>query len=166
MRTTTLEIHQTCAASEYPRPAHKQRRLLALLLLLAAASPTSADPLSINWSKIAGGGGASAGGSFALIGTIGQADASGPLTNGQYAVRGGFWVLPQAVQMVGAPTLTIVPAAPGQATLSWSPAIPGFILQETLNLALPSWSDAPSGATNPVTVTSVLPAKFYRLIKR
>src|SRR6266481_8271469 len=57
----------------------------------------------------------------ALSGTIGQPDASGPLTNGQYSVRGGFWTLPVAVQVIGSPTLTIAPAGPGQATLSWSP---------------------------------------------
>ena len=39
------------------------------------------------------------------------------MTNGQYSVTGGFWVLPVAVQSVGAPLLTIVPAAPGQAAI-------------------------------------------------
>jgi len=35
------------------------------------------------------------------------------MTNGQYALTGGFWVLPQAEQSLGAPTLTIVPGASG-----------------------------------------------------
>ena len=51
-----------------------------------------------------------------MSGTIGQPDAGGPMTNGQYSITGGFWVLPVAVQVTGAPTLTIVPAAAGQAT--------------------------------------------------
>jgi len=32
-----------------------------------------------------------------------MADAGGPMTNGQYSVAGGFWVLPTAVQVTGAP---------------------------------------------------------------
>lgn len=40
---------------------------------------------SIDWSKI-GGGGTSTHGQFAVSGTIGQPDASGPMTNGSYSV--------------------------------------------------------------------------------
>ena len=80
----------------------------------------------------------STGGVYSVSGTIGQPDAGRPLTNGQYSVTGGFWALPIAVQTVGVPLLTIVPAAPGQATISWTPATPGFVLQETLILAPPT----------------------------
>ena len=39
---------------------------------------------------------------------------NGPVTGtNYYSVTGGFWALPIAVQTVGAPLLTIVPAAPG-----------------------------------------------------
>jgi len=120
---------------------------------------------AIDWSKIAGGGGTSTGGVYSVSGTIGQADAGGPLTNGQYSVTGGFWVLPVAVQTVGAPLLTIVPATPGQATISWTPATPGFVLQETVSLAPSNWVNSASGVTNPITVPAVLPMKFYRLVK-
>ena len=118
---------------------------------------------TIDWHKIAGGGGTSTGGAFSVSGTIGQHDAGGPMTNGSYALTGGFWALPGAVQTVGAPFLTIVPAAPGQATISWTPATPGFVLQETPGLAPSNWVNSASGATNPITVPAVLPAKFYRL---
>jgi len=84
---------------------------------------------------------------------------------GQYSVTGGFWALPTAVQVTGAPTLTIFTAAPGQATISWTPATPGFVLQESLSLSPANWTNAPSGATNPVTVPAGLPVKFYRLSK-
>lgn len=42
---------------------------------------------------IAGGGGASSGGAFAVSGTIGQADADPlhPATGGVFAISGGFW---------------------------------------------------------------------------
>lgn len=107
----------------------------------------------------------STGGVYAVSGTIGQSDAGGPLTNGSYAVTGGFWALPIAVPTAGAPTLVIVPAAPGIATISWMPVTPGFVLQETLSLAPTNWMNSISGATNPVNVPAVLPSKFYRLFK-
>jgi hypothetical protein len=42
---------------------------------------------------IAGGGGQSSGGAFAIQGTIGQADADPlqPSTGGVFAISGGFW---------------------------------------------------------------------------
>jgi hypothetical protein len=120
---------------------------------------------SIDWYKIAGGGGTSTNGQYSLSGTIGQPDAGGPMTNGQFAITGGFWGLPTAVQVTGAPTLAIVPAGPGFATVSWAPPTPGFVLQETWSLSSSNWTNAPSGATNPVTVPATLPTKFYRLTK-
>jgi hypothetical protein len=62
-----------------------------------------------------------------------------------------------------APTLTIVRTPPTQATISWTPATPGFVLQEKTNLTSGNWSNSPSGSTNPITVPATLPAKFYRL---
>ena len=134
-------------------------------LVLPLCPNAHAQNYSIEWFKIAGGGGTSTGGVYSVSGTIGQPDAGGPLTNGQYSVTGGFWVLPIAVQTVGGPFLTIVPAAPGQATLSWTPATPGFVLQETLSLAPSNWVNSASGAANPITVPAAVPSKFYRLRK-
>ena len=87
------------------------------------------------------------------------------MTNGQYSVTGGFWALPTAVQVTGAPTLAIVRAAPGQATISWTPNTPGFVLQETAVRSPANWTNSPSGATNPITVPATLPTTFYRLFK-
>jgi len=120
---------------------------------------------SIDWFTIDGGGGTSSGGVYTVSGTIGQPDAGGPLTNGQFSVTGGFWVLPQAVQVVGAPMLSIVPSTPGHATISWSPNTPGFVLQETWSLASPNWTNSPSGSTNPITIPTTVPARFFRLFK-
>src|SRR5688572_6260636 len=93
---------------------------------------------AISWSTIDGGGGPGTGGpmvgiNYSVSGTIGQPDAGTTMTNGQYSVTGGFWAVPQAVQTIGSPTLTIAPAGAGQATIAWSPATPGFVLQETAN---------------------------------
>ena len=125
----------------------------------------SAQTYSIDWFTIDGGGGTSTGGVYTVTGTIGQPDAGGPMTNGQYSVTGGFWALPTAIQVIGAPTLTIVPATPGNATISWTPNTPGFVLQQTLSLSPTNWVNSPSGATNPIVVPATLPTTFYRLFK-
>jgi hypothetical protein len=135
-----------------------------LMLLISLTTLARAQSYSIDWFTIDGGGGTSTGSVYSVSGTIGQPDAGGPMTNGQYSVIGGFWVLPQAVQVTGAPTLAIAPAAPGFATISWTPATPGFVLQETVNLDA-GWTNSASGATNPVTVPASGPLKFYRLRK-
>ena len=141
------------------------KTISTLALLLAWAGLAQAQTHSIDWSKIAGGGGTSTGGVYFVSGTIGQPEAGGALTNGQYSITGGFWVLPQAVQVSGAPSLTIARATSGQTTVSWSPATAGFVLQENLNLSPTNWVNSPSAATNPVTVPASGPAGFYRLHK-
>ncbi len=145
------------------------RQFSISLLLLALAGfgqlVASAQNYAIDWHKIAGGGGTSTGGVYSVSGTIGQPDAGGPMTNGQYSITGGFWVLPTVIQTGGAPTLTIVPATPGNATLSWTPNTPGWILQETWVLSPANWTNSPSGATNPIVVSATGPARFYRLFK-
>jgi hypothetical protein len=132
---------------------------------LSLAVAAHAQQFTIDWHTIDGGSGTSTGGVYAVSGTIGQPDAGGPMTGGNFSLTGGFWALPIAVPTPGTPTLQIVRGAPGLATISWNPATPGFVLQMSDNLATPNWSDAPSGAANPVTVPAALPSKFYRLRK-
>ena len=141
------------------------RSLVASLAFASAALTVHSQIYSIDWFTIDGGGGTSTGGVYSVSGTIGQPDAGGPMTNGQYSVTGGFWALPNAVQTTNAPTLTIVLATPGNATISWTPNPPGFVLQETWVLSPTNWTNSPSGATNPITVPTTLPIKFYRLFK-
>jgi hypothetical protein len=138
---------------------------LALVAGVLSPPVLLAQPYSIDWFTIDGGGGTSTGGVYLVSGTIGQPDAGGPMTNGQYSVTGGFWALPTAVQTTGSPKLTIVPATPGNATISWTPATPGFVLQETWVLSPPNWTNSTSGTTNPIVVPATLPSKFYRLFK-
>ena len=61
------------------------------------------------------------------------------------------------------PVLSITPAAPGFATISWTPATSGFVLQSSTTLPGGVWTDAPSGETNGVTIALSAPARFYRL---
>lgn len=139
--------------------------ILTFIILTLLSRATASAQYANNSHTIDGGGGTSTGGVYSVRGTIGQPDAGGPLTNGQYSVTGGFWALPQAVQNTNAPTLTIIPATPGNATISWTPATPGFVLQETWVLSPANWTNSLSGATNPITVPAMWPAKFYRLFK-
>lgn len=135
------------------------------VLTILGLLPVRAQTYSIDSHTIDGGGGTSTGGVYSVSGTIGQPDAGGPMTNGQYSVTGGFWALPTAVQTADAPFLTIAPATSGQAKISWTPATPGFVLQESVSVAPAAWTNSPSGATNPIVVPATVPGKFYRLFK-
>jgi hypothetical protein len=138
-----------------------------VMLACFSVGLSASAQFSIDWFKISGGGGSSASGAFSITGTIGQADANEPaMTGGSFSLIGGFWSLPIAVPTSGAPLLKIAPATPGFATISWIPNTPGYVLQISPSLALPSWSLATSGATNPITVPASFPARFYRLIKQ
>lgn len=82
---------------------------------------------------------------------------------GGYSV-GTIFKLELAAAAMG-PLLTIVPGAPGFATVSWTPNDTNFVLQETLSLSPANWTNSPSGSTNPVVVSATLPTKLYRLLK-
>ena len=110
-----------------------------ILLPLAFSLPALGQSYSIDWHKIAGGGGTSTGGVFTVTGTIGQPDASGAMTGPGYSLTGGFWSL-YAVQTPGAPLLTITYIG-NQAVVSWSPSVTGWILQTNANLATPTWGN-------------------------
>ena len=56
--------------------------LTIIAISLGGARAATAQNYAINWWKIAGGGGTSAGGAYQLSGTVGQSDASGALTGG------------------------------------------------------------------------------------
>ncbi len=69
--------------------------VIGLSALVTGAAPAQDGPVpafAINWYTVDGGGGASSGGTFQLVGTIGQSDAS-PVaqTGGPFSFSGGFW---------------------------------------------------------------------------
>jgi len=151
---------------ERPESTPWKRPQLPLLVLMAALGFPAAAQYSIDWHTIDGGGGTSSGGVYSVSGTIGQPDAGPPMTGGPYTVMGGFWALPEAVQTPGAPLLSLTPTSAGFATISWAPATgTNWVLQQSSSLSPAAWTNAPSGATNPVVVPATLPAKFYRLQK-
>ena len=66
--------------------------LTTMAALPVLAGGPSGGVFSIPWSTIDGGGAINtSGGSFALSGTIGQPDASDPMTGGSFSLTGGFW---------------------------------------------------------------------------
>ena len=86
---------------DYGWLAHSKtwRKLAAALLLTTLPLiSASAQSYTIDWYKIAGGGGTSTGGIYSVSGTIGQHDAGGPMTGGNYSLTGGFWSLISLVQ--------------------------------------------------------------------
>jgi hypothetical protein len=136
--------------------------LIGATVVLAAT--TTHAQYAITRSTTAGGGGTSAGGAYAITGTGGQSDA-GTMSGGTFTLTSGFWAFATAVQTPNAPHLLIVASGPGIATISWTPATPGFVLQESLSLEPSAWINVPSGAVNPLVVPAAGPAKFYRLWK-
>jgi hypothetical protein len=85
---------------------------------------------------VAGGGGTSTGGTYQVGGTIGQPDASGAMTGGNYSLTGGFWALISVVQSPGAPTLYISHSG-NTVTVYWQ-EVSGWTLQQNNNLTAPA----------------------------
>jgi hypothetical protein len=135
---------------------------IAVGLLMPAA--IFAQSYSIDWYKVAGGGGTSTGGTYQVSGTIGQPDASAaPMTGGNYSITGGFWAL-YAVQTPGAPELTITYSGGNTAVVSWPLSITGWTLQTNNNLATGTWGNyLGSVVNNSATVTSKVGNLFFRL---
>ena len=92
-----------------------------------------AQQYSIDWYKIAGGGGISTNGPYSITGTIGQPDAGVAMSGSSYSLTSGFWSLISVVQTAGAPLLAISYTS-NQAIISWSPSIAGWTLQTNNNL--------------------------------
>ena len=67
--------------------------ILVGVLVLGLASVVLAAPqaFDLSWWTVDGGGGTSEGETYALEGTIGQADAGYEMTGGAYTLAGGFW---------------------------------------------------------------------------
>ena len=124
---------------------------------------------SIDWFKVAGGGGMSTGGAYQVTGTIGQHDAGGPMTGGNYSLTGGFWSVITVVQTPGAPLLTIsfnhqLPTV----TISWPSSATNYVLQQNSDLNTVNWTPVglpvtTNGATLSVTITPPAGNLFFRL---
>jgi len=174
MKTRNNVGQASCLSHSFPNRLLKQRNfksetgwkpvLLCLAFLLCQSA--SAQNYSIDWYKIAGGGGTSTGGVYSVSGTIGQPDASGAMTGGNYSVTGGFWSLIAVVQTPGAPTLYISHSG-NTVTVYWQD-VSGWSLQQNNDLAVPAGWSASSGVVDDgtnksLTITSPAGNLFFRL---
>jgi hypothetical protein len=167
------------SAAIFPNLSHRRfpKRRYALLALLLSTlnfqpSTASAQPYSIDWSTIDGGGGTSTGGVYSVTGTIGQPDA-GAMSGGNYTLQGGFWGIIAAVQTAGAPWLTItLNSQLSTINLSWPSPADGWTLEyaTVLTSGTGQWTQIPPPYQTNVTnlyFTEPQPAgnRFYRLHK-
>jgi hypothetical protein len=69
--------------------------ILTLLTIMGISFAQSGGGYDLSWWTIDGGGVSfAAGGTFDLGGTVGQPDASNPLTGSAFSLTGGFWFAP------------------------------------------------------------------------
>ena len=143
--------------------------LLSTLIFQLSTVFVHAQSYNIDWYKVAGGGGTSTGGVYAVSGTIGQHDASGAMSGGNYSVTGGFWSLINVVQTPGLPNLIIVRNAPNTVKVLWPDAATNtYTLQQNANLATTNWTTSGFAisnvsGTNSITLTPPVGNLFFRL---
>jgi hypothetical protein len=145
----------------------KARSLLAAAWLTIAAS-VHAQSYSLDWYKVAGGGGTSTGTTYQVTGTIGQPDAGAAMTGGNYSLTGGFWSLISVVQTAGLPNLTVAHSG-NSVTVSW-PNTGSYTLQQNANLAGGAWTTSgyaitTNNGTNSIAITPLTGKLFFRLSK-
>ena len=142
-----------------------KKAILMLGLLIPVIS--FAQSYTIDWYKVAGGGGTSTGGVYSVTGTIGQPDASGAMSGGQYSVTGGFWSLIAVVQTAGLPNLSIAHSG-NSVIVSW-PNTASCTIQTNNSLAAVSGWNAYGGTvntangTNSISIRSATGTLFFRL---
>lgn len=160
-----MRIH-TCL---FGRNACRHIRCLVVWTYLIFIAPTLvAQQFQIPWFTIAGGGGDSSGGSYAVSGTIGQ-PVTGFSSGGNYTLEGGFW----ASESIGNPEIHIAYASATTVRVWWPSSSAGFVLQVNTSVSHPSgWGPMPAGTivtddgmTRSVTVSSINSPRFYRLRK-
>jgi hypothetical protein len=140
---------------------------LFLFLGLLIPAIGFAQSYSIDWFKIAGGGGTSTGSVYSISGTIGQPDAGVAMSGGNYSLTGGFWSLSAVVQTVGAPALTITHSG-NSVKVSWPSPSTGFVLHQNSDLTMTNWpasgfTISDDGTNKSITITSPAGNLFFRL---
>jgi hypothetical protein len=144
---------------------------IAFLISLLLPVLAGAQSYSINWHKIAGGGGNSSGTNganvYSVSGTVGQHDASPAMSSGNYSVTGGFWSLISVEQTPGAPILSVLLS--GTSVIVWWPTpATSYTLQQTPKLAPPDWitssyTVSTNAGTNSITIPSPAGDLYFRL---
>jgi hypothetical protein len=139
------------------------------LVLAVAATAVLGQNYTADWSTIDGGGGTSTGGAYSVSGTTGQADA-GRMSGGNYSLDGGFWGIIGAVQMLGAPLLSVSLTASNTVVVAWPYPSTGFGLQQVGAVATTNWASVTTPPTQvcsqwQLIVQPVSGNRFYRLMQ-
>ena len=171
MRTLCNVTATRQSAASFPNTSHrrfaKHRYAVLGALAFSFILRVSGQSYSIDWYKIAGGGGTSTNGQYAVTGTIGQPDAGGAMSGGSFSVTGGFWSLISVVQTAGLPNLIITHNG-NTVSVSW-PNTGSYTLQQNVNLAnsagwaTTGYSINTANGTNSITITSPTGNLFFRL---
>ena len=156
----------SCLSPSFGKIETSWKPVLLWVALLFAPFVLRAQSYSIDWYKVAGGGGTSTNGQYLVSGTIGQPDAGGAMAGGNYSLTGGFWSLISVVQTLGAPALLISHSG-NTVTVYWQD-VSGWNLQQNNNLTLPSnWTASggltTSNGTNYLNLISPTGNLFFRL---
>ncbi len=115
--------------------------LLYLVLPLLCAATAHAQSYSVTSRAIAGGGGTSSGGTYAVTGAIAQHEANTASTGGTYSLSGGFLGQYMALQQTGAPKV-IIRGVGANVQVVWGSNVPGWVLQaNSTDLANAGWID-------------------------
>ena len=161
-----------CISSPVPfeaRSGLKSAFLSALAAWFLLGTVAHAQTFAIDWFTIDGGGGTSTGGVYSVSGTIGQPDASGAMSGGNYSVTGGFWSLINVVQTASLPNLVIARNGTNSVKVLWpDPATNTYTLQQNANLVTTNWvtsgySITNASGTNFITITPPVGNLFFRL---
>jgi hypothetical protein len=147
----------------------KLAKIILVCAMWLCAFQIAAQPYSIDWNKVAGGGGSGSNGQFTLSGTIGQHDAGSAMTVGNYTLTGGFWSI-TAVPTPGSPLLSIRFTSTNTVIVSWPSSSTGFVLQQNSDLSNTNWvaplETTSDDSTNRFIIVSPLAGnRFYRLLK-
>ena len=149
-----------------------------LLACVAWAIPAPAQPFTVDWFTVDGGGGKSSGGQFTVSGTIGQPDASATqLAGGTFVVSGGFWTFDSAATPppLTLPTLQLqIALTSGGAVAVSAQGTPGLaaIVEATESLTAPiTWSQLGNVQADASGLMSFIdsdapqhPRRFYRFV--
>ena len=169
MKSPTSQIKPTSGTRSLARLHVRALIVLGSWCLALPFAPLAANAqtYSIDWYKVAGGGGTSTGSVYSVSGTIGQHDAGPTMSGGNYSLIGGFWAL-FALQTPGAPLLKIFLTSTNTAVVSWPAPSTGFSLQQNTDLSTTNWV-APAetvnnnGTVNFIIVSPPTGKRFYRL---
>src|SRR4051794_16584509 len=104
-----LQLKEGATPTESRKPtwaAHFRAATLICCVMMGTTAAVHAQNYSVDWHTLAAGGGISSNGPLAIAGTIGQ-PAPGHSGGGRYVIEGGYWAFAAAVQVPGAPLLSI-----------------------------------------------------------